>query len=109
MLYIDIVRPIERMSEAERHAYADELEKMATRLREQRTFGSTKLVVASRAWPTIDDVTPEEWRHWTQYERNEFNAYWRVQGSVSFCCLGCGYPTAHGQSRCVACPSREGA
>ena len=52
---------------------------------------------------TLDTVTPGEWRAASKAERDKFIVAWARKGLVSFCCLGCGFPTAHGQAECEAC------
>jgi predicted HAD superfamily Cof-like phosphohydrolase len=52
--------------------------------------------------PGIDDVTPEQWRGWSEIERHIFNKYWGKTG-MWFSCMRCGFPTVRGQSACVSC------
>lgn len=52
---------------------------------------------------TLDTITPEQWRELLPAERTMFINSWHNKGVVSFRCMACGYPTAHGQSRCEAC------
>jgi len=52
---------------------------------------------------TLDTVSPSEWRLADAEERATFKTRWARRGHVSFVCLTCGYPTAHGQAICEAC------
>ncbi|MFA5376298.1 MAG: hypothetical protein WC455_11190 [Dehalococcoidia bacterium] len=54
-------------------------------------------------WPDIDLVTPEEWRNFSDFERELFRRYWARKGIVYFCCMICYYPTAFGQVGCESC------
>jgi hypothetical protein len=51
----------------------------------------------------LDTVTPEEWREMSKRQRADFINSWARRGVVSFQCLGCSFPTAHGQSTCESC------
>lgn len=52
---------------------------------------------------TLDTVTAEEWRAATQDERRRFLQDWARRGVVSFVCLNCSFPSAHGVAFCEAC------
>lgn len=51
----------------------------------------------------LNSITPEQWRQLTVKQRSEFKHYKAMEGSVSFCCITCGYPTCRGVAACDAC------
>lgn len=58
----------------------------------------------------FDTVTASEWREASLSEREELVERQRKAGIVSFRCLGCGFPTVHGQAACESCrPENENA
>lgn len=56
-----------------------------------------------RCMETLDSIRPERWREMTAEERLTFTDYWMRRGFMSYSCLSCGFPTAHGQGSCEAC------
>lgn len=62
--------------------------------------------MSSHLTETLDTVRPDQWREMSEEEHVEFLRYWRLQGQISFCCLGCGFPTPRGQAACDACYPR---
>src|SRR3990167_3982593 len=52
---------------------------------------------------TLNTITASEWREATPLERHRFIESERRRGVVSFACLTCGFPTAHGVSSCESC------
>ena len=46
----------------------------------------------------LNDITVAQWRRMGELERGEYLAYWAKKGHISYGCLCCGYPVAHGLS-----------
>jgi hypothetical protein len=107
MIRIDLAQPPTKISTIERARLATGLRNLADELEGGRLPENQVHIALTYPWPRIDDVTPEEWRSWNSYQRNAFWVAWRWQGVLAHSCLGCGYPTAYGQSSCEACPDEK--
>ncbi|HEY6020122.1 MAG TPA: hypothetical protein VIY48_09535, partial [Candidatus Paceibacterota bacterium] len=60
-------------------------------------------VFGRKNWPTLDEITPKQWREMTSMQMLDYHTYWTGQGKASFRCLTCGYPMQRGVEKCEAC------